>query len=350
VFLGGYSVIHGDLFGLSISLGTFVAFQRFIQKMIWPMAALGMAINYYQRAVSSSKRLNTVLQAQSDVPNMPDGQFTLSPRSRSLGRIEFRNLSFTFPNGSVQALHRIQAVIDPGEKVALVGRLGAGKSALLSVLPRLYPVQRGQLFLDGIDVNDWDLTELRSHIGYVSQEVFLLSASIADNIGFGLPSSLAPQERVRRIHQAARTACCHEDWLALSKGYETDLVEQGANLSGGQRQRLTLARALARNPELLILDDALSALDVQTEVRILKAIQEQAHSMMTQILSSHRLSALLDADQILVLEKGEVVQRGKHSELLRERSGWYRHFFDEQQTHQDLLSIQKELRHESVSP
>lgn len=333
LFAGGSLIIRdGDA---ALTLGTFVAFQRFIQKMIWPMAAVGMALNTYQRSVTSSKRLKEVLAQSTDVPETDTARLHCLPvGARTPGRVEFRNLSFGFPRADREILKGIDLVIEPGERVAFVGTIGAGKSALLGLLPRLYPVARGMVLVDGIDVNDWRLSDLRRQVGYVGQDVFLFSDTVLENVAYGLASGFG-HESPDLIHQAAHLACVHDDVLGLTGSYSTRVGERGVTLSGGQKQRLTIARAIVKEPPILVLDDALSSVDVQTEERILRGLRARP-GRNTEIIAAHRISTIQDADRIVVLENGRIAQLGPHVELLRQGDTLYRRFYEQQRLKEDL--------------
>ncbi len=335
LYWGGGSIIRSE--GEAISLGVFVAFQRYIQKMVWPMAALGMAINYFQRAVSSSNRLKEIFSVRTDIPE----PFQAISPAKKEGRVEFRNLTFSFPGSTRPILEQVNLVIEPGERIAFVGKIGAGKSAILSLLPRLYPVGREMLFIDGVDINDWSLEELRRQMGYVSQEVFLFSETIMENVAFGLHEWIGRAHAFVPIQEAAEVASIHEEILGLSSNYRTQLGERGVNLSGGQRQRLTLARALAKKPSILILDDALSSVDVQTENKILQGLCSRPDRN-TEIIAAHRVSTVQNANRIVVLDAGKIIQMGTHTQLLREKSGLYSKFFEQQQLKEDLENYQNE--------
>lgn len=340
LFVGGHGVIAG-----AVTLGTFVAFQRYIQKMVWPMIAVGYAISMHQRATASTSRIKEVLTLKSDVPDpekpeLPNGAG--KGHWRTAGRIEFRKLSFSFPGSPVEILRDISLTVEPGERVAFIGIVGSGKSALLSLLPRLYPVERGMLFVDGVDINDWPLAALRSQMGYVAQEVFLFSESVRDNITFGLhemPLFAGESEgaSAQAAEEAATLAAVHTDALGLVKGYATLLGERGVNLSGGQKQRMTIARAIAKRPSILILDDALSSVDVQTEEKILRGLRARPQRN-TELIAAHRISTAKDADRIVVLAEGRMRQLGTHSELLRDSAGLYARFYEQQQLKEELES------------
>jgi ATP-binding cassette subfamily B protein len=353
LFVGGRELIqNGDAAG-ALTLGTFVAFQRYIQKMVWPMAALGMALSTYQRSVSSAKRLNEVFQIQTDVPDsrapldhrVPAG---FSPTGwKTEGRIELRNLSFRFPGTDKQVLNGLNLTIEPGERVALVGSIGSGKSALLSLIPRLYPVTEGMLYIDGIDVNRWDLQELRKQVGYVSQDVFLFSETVLENLAYSLHSEKYP-DLFSQVEPKTRRAQVHDDILGLVDGYQTRVGERGVNLSGGQKQRLTIARALVKEPSILVLDDALSSVDVRTEEKIMQGLKSRS-GRNTELIAAHRISTIHDADAIVVIERGQIIQKGTHAELLMDSQGLYRRFV-EQQNLQQKLKDELESYVETLSP
>ncbi|MFN7685007.1 MAG: ABC transporter ATP-binding protein [Oligoflexia bacterium] len=331
LWVGGHEVIDGNE-----SLGTFVAFQRYIQKMVWPMAAVGMAISYLQRAVASAGRIEAVLnEAPTRRPEDEDcgqpGQRETSHSAR--GEIEFNNLSFRYADHLPWVIRDFSLKVPAGSRVAFLGSIGSGKSTLLSLIPRLYTPPRGTVFVDGVDVNDWNLADLRKAIGHVGQELFLFSETIEQNLSWGLPEPLAPESRDELIHQVALST----DVSRLSGGWETRLGERGINLSGGQKQRLTIGRALARRPKILILDDALSAVDTQTESRLLGALRQRSDRA-TELIAGHRISTLQDADFIVVLEKGRKVQQGGHRELLKDRAGLYRTFYEHQKLEEELES------------
>lgn len=338
LFVGGRLMIFPALGAAVISLGTFVAFQRYIQKMVWPMAALGMAVSFYQRSISSSNRLKEVFKARTDVPESPSPQLpALLVRGKTPGAVEFRGLTFRFPGSEHDALKDISLKIGAGERVAFVGAVGAGKSALLQLLPRLYPVAPGMLFVDGIDVNEWPLEELRRQVGFVSQDVFLFSETVTENVAFGLQQWVenAQTSPDLSIEEATRLAAVHDEVLGLSGSYRTRLGERGVNLSGGQKQRLTIARAIAKGPSILVLDDALSSVDVQTEEKILRGLRARPERN-TEVISAHRISTIKDADRIVVLEQGMIRQVGTHAQLVADRRGLYRKFYEQQRLQEDL--------------
>jgi len=347
IWFGGRDLIYNHDIKTAITLGTFVAFQRYIQKMVWPMAAVGMAASYYQRSVTSSDRMKEILTSRTDVPEIAEPKLPADYRKadrtgaawKTQGLVELKNLSFKFPSSEHYVLKNLSLKIAPGERIAFVGAVGAGKSALLSLLPRMYPVERGMLLIDGIDVNDWPIGELRRQVGYVSQDVFLFSETVTENVAFGLHERMGgwieSNSNPASIEDATRLASVHEDVLGLSGSYRTRLGERGVNLSGGQKQRLTIARALAKEPSILVMDDALSSVDVQTEEKILQGLRARA-GRNTEIISAHRISTVKDADRIVVLEEGEIRQLGTHAELVADRRGAYRKFYEQQRLKEDL--------------
>lgn len=322
----------------AVTLGTFVAFQRYIQKMIWPMMALGFAASFYQRSLASSARLKDVLAQETNI--LPPANPRRSPDS-GRGRIEIRGLSFAFPGATKEVLRNVSLTIEPGTRAAFVGRIGSGKSALFSVIPRIYPAPAGTVFVDGIAVEEWPLEDLRAQIGFVSQDVFLFSETVHENVGFGVHGR-APAERDAIVKAAARMAAVDDDLRALPRGYATLLGERGVNLSGGQKQRVSLARALATEPSILILDDALSAVDVKTEEAILSGLRNRPRRN-TELIAAHRISTVKEADRIFVLEKGEIAEAGTHVELIRRKSGIYAQFYEEQRLKEDLESYMQSI-------
>jgi ATP-binding cassette subfamily B multidrug efflux pump len=306
-WLGGAEVIAG-----TITLGDFVAFGFYLALLIWPMIALGWVVNLYQRGSASMGRIDKIMKARPAIAIPAQG----SPIDAARGAIELRHVSFAYPGTERRVLEDVSFTVSPGETVAIVGPTGSGKSTLVGLLARLYDPTEGEILLDGTPLVSIDPSALRARIGMVPQDAFLFSDTIAGNIGLGLeePATVdgAPAAPVRR---AAEIAQLHDQILEFPKRYDTILGERGINLSGGQKQRATLARALARQPLVLILDDALSAVDTHTEAAILEDLRT-AMKASTSFIISHRVSAVMHADQILVLEHGRIVERGRHSELI----------------------------------
>ncbi len=319
--LGALEVMAGR-----ITLGDFVAFGFYLTLLIWPMIALGWVVNLYQRGAASMGRLNRIFEAQPDI-DVPEAPV---PIERARGSIRFEHVSFRYPGDDRPVLEDIDFTVEAGQTVAIVGPTGAGKSTLLALLTRLYDPTKGRILLDGIPLTEIDPAELRRRIGMVPQDPFLFSDTIAGNIGLGLDDG-AEDEAVRA---SARIAQLHDQIVAFPRGYATILGERGINLSGGQKQRATLARALARDPLILILDDALSAVDTHTEAAILADLRSVT-GRRTAFIVSHRVSAVMDADKVLVLEDGRVVQEGTHAELIA-RKGTYERLLRRQLLEEDL--------------
>ena len=304
LYLGGREVVRGH-----ISLGSFVAFTVYLAMLNWPVVALGWVINLFQRGMASFRRLIEILDVAPTIQSPPHAHRPADGEARG-GAIEFRGLTFTYPGASTPALRDLSLRVEPGQTVALVGRTGAGKSTLLALIPRLFDPPPGAVFLDGVDVREWDLGALRARLAIVPQETFLFSATVAENIGYGVDD--APREA---IEQVAHTARLDGDVRRFPSGYDTVVGERGITLSGGQRQRTAIARALLRDSPVLLLDDCLSSVDTQTEEAILHGLRAEMLRR-TALIVSHRISAVRDADLIVVLEQGAAVERGTHESLL----------------------------------
>lgn len=311
---GGILVINAK-----ITLGEFVAFNSYLGMLIWPMMAVGRVINVLQRGAASMERLNALYQEK---PTVYDDPVTIRDITSLSGQIEFRGLDFTYPDGT-KSLKGISIKVEAGKTLAIIGRTGSGKTTLVNLLLRLYNSPRGQLFIDGIDINDIPLALLRENIGYVPQDNFLFSDTIANNISFA--DSYSPTE----IEEAAKLAQVHDNIIEFPRQYETMSGERGVTLSGGQKQRISIARALIKDPTILILDDCLSAVDTQTEEKILQGLR-QVRKGRTSIIISHRISTVEDADEIIVLDEGAIAERGSHDYLLR-HGGLYQHLYYKQQ-------------------
>ena len=299
LYFGGVEVIEKR-----ISLGTMVAFFAYLSMMIWPLIAIGFVISIYQRGMASLGRINKILHTEPDVKREATANFSRPMK----GKIEFRNLSFGY-NGK-KILDNINLTIEPGQTIGLVGQTGSGKTTLVSLLPRLFPVADGSIFIDEVDINKWDLDSLRSQIGVAPQEPFLFSETVGANIGFGVDS---PDQE--KMLTASHTAALDKDVIDFPKGYDTIVGERGITLSGGQKQRTAMARAIMTGPRLLILDDAMSAVDTETEDEISHRIKEVLKNC-TAIIISHRMSSVKDADQIVYLAEGQIVEKGTHQELM----------------------------------
>ena len=318
LFIGGSRVISGEL-----TLGDFVAFNGYLAMLVWPTLMLGWILNLIQRGAASMSRLNEVLDAEATIrePAQPAAMGTIA------GNIEFRNLSFTYD--SEPFLQDISLSIRKGMRVGVVGPIGSGKSTLMRLIPRLFPVTDGQLFIDGVDINRIPLRQLREAIGFVPQESFLFSRTVGDNVAYGKEGATAAE-----IEAVASLASLAGDIERFPDGYATLVGERGVTLSGGQKQRTAIARALLKDPAILILDDPLSAVDARTEEDILRGFADYFGDR-TVLIVSHRLSALRDCNLIIVLDKGMIVEQGSHGELLA-LGGRYAAIHREQQLRQEI--------------
>jgi ATP-binding cassette subfamily B protein len=306
VWLGGRMVVAG-----TITLGEFVAFGAYLTMLHWPMIALGWVVNIFERGEASMGRIAAILDAPAEI----EDRAPLAAAVR--GRVEFRGLTFAYDDGR-PVLHDIDLTVPAGSTVAIVGPTGSGKSTLVSLIPRLFEAPPGTVLVDGRDVRLLPLAALRGAVGYVPQETFLFSETVAENVAFGLPAS---PERDQRVRWAADVAQLGKDVADFPKQFETFVGERGITLSGGQKQRTALARALAIDPPILILDDSLASVDTQTEEDILRALRG-VMATRTTFLVSHRVSTVREADIIVVLDAGRIVERGTHDELIA-RGGFY---------------------------
>ncbi|MBA7616231.1 putative multidrug resistance ABC transporter ATP-binding/permease protein YheI [subsurface metagenome] len=290
-----------------LTVGDFVAFQAYLGMLIWPMIAMGWVINLLQSGAASMGRINTLLDTQ---PEIADTPATL-PLKEILGHVRFKNLTFQYPGADHPALTGISFDLAPGKVLGIIGTVGSGKSTLVSLIPRLYEAPKGTLTVDGHSIDQLPLEVLRRAIGMVPQDTFLFSQTVTENLAFGVEREVSQKE----VEVAAKIAGIHKEILEFPKGYDTVLGERGVTVSGGQKQRLTIARAVLTEPKVLILDDALSAVDADKEIEILTALKEIMSSRAVIIISA-RPRSLAFADEILVLDEGRIAERGTHSELL----------------------------------
>jgi ATP-binding cassette, subfamily B, multidrug efflux pump len=323
LFGGGNLVINH-----TISIGELTAFMLYLGMLVWPSIALGWVIGLYQQGAASMKRIRLILDAE---PDIHDGPYVLLSK-KGKAEVEYRDLSFSY-EGDSPVLSDINLKIASMQTVGVLGQTGSGKTTLVRLIPHLYPIERGRLFVNGQDINDYQLHSLRKAIGFVTQETFLFSDTIHNNISFARPDA-SQQE----VEEAARIAAIHDEITEFPKGYDSLLGERGLNLSGGQKQRVSIARAILANPEILILDDAFSALDTYTEENILTNLKD-VFPEKTVILISHRISTLQNSDRIIVLDEGKIVEEGTHKQLVA-LNGLYAQIHQKQLLEREIESVQ----------
>jgi len=322
LWYGGHLVIGGK-----ITIGEFVQFTLYLGLLVWPMIALGWVINIFQRGMASMGRMNNIMSIEPAIRDAPDSQRI----DAIAGEIEFRDLTFTYSEAREPALKGINLKIEAGQTVAFVGGVGSGKSTLMNLVARLLDAEPGQVLIDGRSIREMPLSVLRASIGYVPQETFLFSETIAENVAFGVEH--ATEEEIDR---AAVEAGIADDIREFPGGFETLVGERGITLSGGQKQRTAIARALIRRPRILILDDALSSVDTYTEEKILGHLRRIMIGR-TSLIVSHRVSTVKDADLIVVLDDGRIAERGNHDSLI-EREGLYAELYEKQLLEEELAA------------
>lgn len=308
IYIGGLEYIKGN-----VTLGNILEFVFYINMLTWPVTAIGWVTSIVQRAAASQTRLNEFLETQPKIKNPTNQHFEYS------GEITFKNVSFTYPESGITAIKDISFDIKKGETLAIVGRTGSGKSSIINLILRKYDVTNGNILIDNQNIRTLNLNELRENIGYVPQEVFLFSDSIENNIGFGYKNGLPDDEIIK---QAAKDAAIYSNIIEFPKGFKTRIGERGVTLSGGQKQRISIARAIIKEPKILIFDDCLSAVDTETEDVILVNL-ERIMKDKTSLIVSHRVSSVKNANKILVIENGEIIETGTHQSLMELGKTYY---------------------------
>ncbi len=325
VWQGGLMVIDGV-----ITIGNIAEFVIYVAYLTWPVASLGYTVNTLQKSLASWERIDNLLTEPIEIRDKEEVNGETSDQLKGL--IEFKNVSFTYPGADEPAVKNIDMKIEPGSKIAIVGRTGAGKTTLVNLIPRLFDTTEGEILIDGVNIKEWNLSELRKVIGYVPQETFLFSTTIKENISFGVENA-----SIKMIEDAAESAQVLQNILDFEKKFETMVGERGITLSGGQKQRTAIARALIKDPKIIILDDSLSAVDTNTEEAILNHLNKKL-SGRTTIMISHRISTVKNADIIFYIQNGSIVEKGSHNELL-ESEGRYARMYQKQLLEQELAQI-----------
>ena len=312
IYIGGKQYINGE-----IPIGVIAEFILYVNMLTWPVAVVGWVTSMVQQADASQKRINEFLQEEPEIQNNSTKTFNCE------GNIEFKNVSITYDDTKIEALKNISFYVKKGETVAFLGKTGAGKSSIVNLVSRLYDVNSGLITIDAIPIKEINLTDLRKAIGFVPQDPFLFSDSISSNIKFGYNKATTQE-----IINAAKKAVVHQNIVDFKDGYNTILGERGVTLSGGQKQRVSIARAIIKNPQILIFDDCLSAVDTETEERILTNLEDLSKNKTTFIIS-HRVSSAKNADKIIILDGGEIIQQGSHNQLINQK-GYYKELYEQQ--------------------
>lgn len=312
VIVGGYQVFEGKL-----TTGNIAEFIIYVNMLTWPVTSIGWIASVVQEAEASQARINELMDQKSTLENTNQSQYTLN------GNIEFKNVSFVYPNTGIKALDNVSFSIKKGEKLAILGKTASGKTTIAELLTRMFDVTSGEILIDGVNIKSHNLNVLRNRIAYVPQDVFLFSDTIAANIAFGKPVVSESD-----IHQYAKHASVYEEIIKLPAQFDTLIGERGVTLSGGQKQRISIARAFIKNPDIIILDDALSAVDTKTEQDVLSFFASSLQGK-SSITITHRANNLLNYDKIIILEEGIIIDEGTHDELLG-REGFYSSIFDQQ--------------------
>ncbi|RZL41178.1 MAG: ABC transporter ATP-binding protein, partial [Pedobacter sp.] len=320
IYFGGMMYIDGTI----SNIGIIAEFILYVNMLTWPVASLGWVSSMIQEAEASQKRINEFLNIQPEIKNENPQPTTIQ------GNIVFENVGFTYEDTNIEALKNVSFSLNKGQTLAIIGKTGSGKSTILSLISRLYDVNQGKITIDGTNIRDLNLYDLRNHMGVVPQDAFLFSDTIKNNIKFGNENATDEE-----VYEAAKKAVVHDNIINFNLKYETVLGERGITLSGGQKQRVSIARALIKDPEILLLDDSLSAVDTETEELILNNLLEFCQNKTT-IIVTHRVSSAKNADKIIILEDGKIIQQGSHNQLLNQE-GYYQELYNKQLSEKEML-------------
>jgi ATP-binding cassette subfamily B multidrug efflux pump len=319
IYFGGMMYINGTI----KSIGTIAEFILYVNMLTWPVASIGWVSSLVQEAEASQKRINEFLKIEPEIKNKA------TKNSNITGEIEFKNVTFTYDDTEITALQNISFKVKKGETLAILGKTGAGKSSILSLITRLYDIKEGSITIDGKSIDEVNLNDLRNSIGIVPQDAFLFSDTIKNNIKFGKEDATDNE-----VYEAAKKAVVHDNIIHFNKQYETLLGERGITLSGGQKQRVSIARAIIKNPQILLFDDCLSAVDTETEEQILNNLLNISKDKTT-IIVSHRVSSAKNADKIIIIDEGQIIQEGSHNQLVNQE-GYYAELYLKQLSEKEL--------------
>lgn len=319
IYFGGMMYINGTI----KSIGTIAEFILYVNMLTWPVASIGWVSSLVQEAEASQKRINEFLKIEPEIKNKA------TKNSNITGEIEFKNVTFTYDDTEITALQNISFKVKKGETLAILGKTGAGKSSILSLITRLYDIKEGSITIDGKSIDEVNLNDLRNSIGIVPQDAFLFSDTIKNNIKFGKEDATDNE-----VYEAAKKAVVHDNIIHFNKKYETILGERGITLSGGQKQRVSIARAIIKNPQILLFDDCLSAVDTETEEQILNNLLNISKDKTT-IIVSHRVSSAKNADKIIIIDEGQIIQEGSHNQLVNQE-GYYAELYLKQLSEKEL--------------